>query len=68
MSGAERVLLSVGAMSAAFTLAMVAGIGTALMLVFFASGYPRFAAARFGGRPHTRNAAFAGSPSCLLSC
>lgn len=36
MSGPERVLLSVGAMCAAFTLAMVAGIGTAIMLGFLA--------------------------------
>ena len=32
MSGAERVLLGAGAMTAALTLVIVAGIGTALML------------------------------------
>jgi hypothetical protein len=36
MSGAERMLLSVGAMTAALTLAIVAGIGTAMMLGFLA--------------------------------
>ena len=36
MSGAERMLLSVGAMTAALTLAIVAEIGTAVMLGFLA--------------------------------
>jgi hypothetical protein len=34
MSSAERVLLGVGAMSATLTLAIVAGIGAALILGF----------------------------------
>ena len=36
MSGAERVLLSVGVMSAMLTLMIVAGMGAAIMLGFLA--------------------------------
>jgi hypothetical protein len=36
MSGAERVLLTVGVMSATLTLMIVAGIGAAIMLGFLA--------------------------------